>query len=224
MTFDLSATLRICEDHFFRALGLSVHEQVIYYHLLRHTHLEGRSSVVLPLASLVSGVGLSETKVREAIRSLDQRGCVRIEDRSRIGHAISVLLPEQVEGGLPNERPAELDLEALDFYSGRRFVAALLERESGRCFYCQKQVTSQSCTLDHVRSQMAVADNSYRNIVVACHECNTLKQAKPAEDFLRELYRRSVLSQTELGERLSALQLLASGEVKPSVHLVRAAI
>ncbi len=41
-------------------------------------------------------------------------------------------------------------------------------------------------------------NQSYRNIVVSCHQCNTTKQAREAVDFIRYLYRCGFLSQVEL--------------------------
>jgi len=42
------------------------------------------------------------------------------------------------------------------------------------------------------------------DVEIALKQCNTTKQAKEAVDFVRYLYRRGILSQTELEGRLSA--------------------
>ena len=76
---------------------------------------------------------------------------------------------------------------------------------------------SENCQLDNVVAQAERMDNSYRNIVVSCHECNTKKQAKEAVEFVRYLYRRGILSQTDLEGRLSALELLKDGKLIPDV-------
>jgi 5-methylcytosine-specific restriction endonuclease McrA len=115
-------------------------------------------------------------------------------------------------------------LEELDFFNGRRFLAALLAREHGKCFYCFKAITPATCELDHVQSRINGSDHRYRNIVVACHDCNTTKQETAAQDFLRSLYRKGKLSEAELAERLQALEALAAGKLQPSVELVRGAI
>ena len=65
-------------------------------------------------------------------------------------------------------------------------------------------------------------NNSYRNIVVACHECNTTKQAREAVDFIRNLYRRGLLSQAEMERRLSALQLVQAGKLAPDIGVIHA--
>ena len=73
-------------------------------------------------------------------------------------------------------------------------------------------------------SQANGRDNSYRNIVCACHECNTTKQAQQAADFVRGLYRKGVLSQTELENRLAALEQLQAGKLVPDPALLQAGL
>lgn len=48
-------------------------------------------------------------------------------------------------------------------------------------------------------------------------ECNSQKGQKPAEDFLRCLYRQRHLNATELAGRLRALDDLASGKLRPEL-------
>ena len=60
-----------------------------------------------------------------------------------------------------------------------------------------------------------VGDNSYRNVVAACRECNNRKNDSTAEDYVRGLYRESFLSGAELQDRLAKLGRLKNGELKP---------
>jgi len=60
-------------------------------------------------------------------------------------------------------------------------------------------------------------DNSYRNIVVSCHQCNTTKQAREPADFLRSLYCCGVLSQPELEGRLLTLAQFQCGSLLPEI-------
>jgi hypothetical protein len=50
-------------------------------------------------------------------------------------------------------------------------------------------------------------------------ECNAQKREKPADDFLRRLYRERRLTATELAARLRALDALASGKLRPALPL-----
>ena len=222
---DLAIVLKQCEDHLFPRMQLSTRERALYYHLLRHTYAEGKATALVALLPLAQALAVAESSAREDIRSLNEKGCIRIEDRSRQGHLVRVLLPEEIEGVIPAVAPAPaVDLEKLDFFNDRRFVTAILDREGNRCFYCLKGVRVESCELDHAISRINGSDNSYRNIVASCHDCNTLKQASAPADFLRTLFRKGRLSATELEERLAALEQLQSGKLVPNASLVAAAI
>ena len=224
-TVDIATVLKQCEDYLFSARRLTNRERGLYYHLLRHTHAEGKPTALFALQPLAEALALSDSSVREDIRSLNKKGCIRIEDRSRKGHLVRVLLPEEIEGVIPKASPAPVvDLEQLDFFNNRRFVNALLDREGHRCFYCLKGIRADSCELDHAVSRVNGADHSYRNSVASCHDCNTSKQAAGPTDFLRTLYRKSRLSAAELEERIAALEQLQSGKLVPNASLVAAAI
>jgi len=61
-------------------------------------------------------------------------------------------------------------------------------------------------------------DNSYRNVVAACLSYNNRKGNSLADEFLRGLYRSGYLSSPEFESRLSALELLRAGELKPALN------
>ena len=222
---DIAKVIKNCEDHLFPSKAFSVQERTLYYHLLRHSRLEGQEQALFSLLPLANALNVSESTVRESIRALHERGCIRIVERSRQGHLIRVSLPEEISGVIPAAtREIEIKVEELDFYSGRRFITALIAREHAKCFYCLKAVRPETCELDHVQARANGTSNSYRNIVVSCHECNTTKQEAPAQDFVRTLYRKGVLSQAELECRLDALEKLAAGQLQPDPNILRAAI
>lgn len=205
------------EDVLFPQLGLDVYERAMYYFFLRHTLIAGSEEVVMGLPDVAAGTSMSEWKARETIRSLDAKGCARIST-SKSGHRIQFVLPDSIPGllfGLPAE--ATLDVEEIDFYTGRRYVVPLLEREHSRCFYCCRDVTTDSCVLDHVVPMARGKNNSYRNIVVSCHECNSLKQDLDGPEFIRLLYRRNVLSQSDVEARIDAIADITAGRLVPNV-------
>jgi 5-methylcytosine-specific restriction endonuclease McrA len=222
---DWPTVIKHCEDHLFPTLRFSVRERTLYYHLLRHTHLEGKASALFSLLPLSIATGVSESSSREDIRSLNERGVIKIEDRSRNGHLVRVLLPEEIPGVIPApSSAAEVDIETLDFFSNRHYLNCLLAREDYRCFYCLKSIRAESCELDHVAAQANGRNHSYKNIVCSCHDCNTTKQAQDASDFIRSLYRKGILSQAELENRLSTLELLHSGKLIPEIGVVSHAL
>jgi 5-methylcytosine-specific restriction endonuclease McrA len=216
---DIKTVIEQCEDNLFQRLQVSVRERSLYYHLLRHTRLVGREQHVFALVPLARALRVSETTVREDIRQLHRRGCIQIEERSKTGHLVRVLVPVEIPGGLPlaEEPPTPVDIESLDFYTDRRFVRALIERESSSCFYCLRDIRADTSALDHVVPQVTQPNNSYRNVVIACHDCNSNKQERDGRDFLRLLYRTGVLSQQELTQRLYAVEQLEIGALVPDV-------
>jgi len=221
---NLEKVFRDCEDHLFISKSFSVQERILYYHLLRQSRLEGKEDVLVALLPLANALGIAETTVRECVRALHERGCLQIVERSRQGHLVRVPLPEEIAGAIPSTvSTTELDWDALDFFSGRTFLAALIDREGGKCFYCFKNIRPDNCELDHVSSRINGSDHSYKNVVVSCHDCNTTKQEMSAPDFVRTLFRKGVLSQDDLADRLQALDMLNAGQLRPREDLVRAA-
>lgn len=206
------------EDLLAPQLQLNSWERTLYYHLLRHTRLKGIPSGLFAVGPLSKTLSQSDFKVREVLRSLHAKGCLKIEDRSRNGHLISVLLPGEVAGlSRPLPAPSAVDIATLDFFSGRRYVSSLLARESHACFYCLRALTIETCELDHLVPQVEKLDNSYKNVVASCHNCNKAKGSITASNFLRSRYRAGVLSEEELQNRLSTLDAVQNGTIVPKV-------
>ena len=218
MSDDPGALIAEIEDLLFPQRGFDVYERSMYYHLVRHTLLAGRESRMFPLSALSASLSMSEVRARKTIRALEQKGCIEIE-RSRKGHLVKVRTPQQLGVSAPDEEEKSEDIEAIDFFSNRTYVESLLARENERCFYCFANLKAETCVLDHVSAQVDGGGNSYRNIVAACHDCNSRKQGVPAEDHMRGLYRRSLLSESELTDRLQQLEALRAGQLIPDVKL-----
>jgi hypothetical protein len=204
------------EGRLFRVLELDVWERCVYYYLLLQTRIATEPAII-GLASCSRLTGMSEDKLRRTVRSMAAKGCIRITDRGRTGHVVHLLLPSDVERLRAALADEPFDIEKIDFFEYRRHLPAILIRDGYACFYCGRAVTTESVALDHVVATAVGGDNSHRNVVAACHECNSAKQSEPAEDYLRRLYRKGVLSQTNLGERLERLARLQRGELDLSL-------
>lgn len=215
---DFVKELKNVEDYLIPKLRLDLSERALYYHLLRHTRAVGKETSLFGLLSLADTSGMAESTIRERIRLLDSKGCIKIEERSAKGHLIRVLLPEEIDG-LVSKAPEtpSIPIDQIDFYSYRTHVGALIRRENGRCFYCFREITPEICVLDHVIAQAEKGDNSFRNVVASCHECNTVKQGQDATDFLRSRYRIGMLSPAELQQRLAMLEKLQLGQLIPEI-------
>jgi hypothetical protein len=76
---------------------------------------------------------------------------------------------------------------------------------------CLSRVTPATRCLDHAVPLAKFGDNSWRNLVCCCQECNFTKNDLPAADFLRWLHRERRLTDVELAARFRALDALAAG-------------
>jgi len=212
------------EDFLFPRLRLSITDRAVYSHLIRHSRLEGRLQLRFSMPWLARGIGISTGPVRESVRRLVVLGALRLIRRSKAGHVIDVLLPDEIRGLRPGSIAAlsshcciSPNLEDLDFLKTRALRQSIHLRERGHCFYCLRRTDARVQCLDHVVPRVRAGRNSYRNLVSACLECNSLKGERPAADFLRWLYRQRSLTASELHARLRALDALASGKLSPPV-------
>jgi HNH endonuclease len=222
---DAETVWKQLEDAVAPQLRLSLTDRVVYYHLLRHSRLEGKRRYRFSIASLGHGTRLSLRPAREAVRRLVHQGVLRLVRRNKKGHVVDVRVPEEIRGvrfaaaaASDNERLAdEARLEEIDFMLTKELRQAIHAREGARCFYCLRRLAHAMRCLDHVVPRAQAGGNSYRNLVSACLECNVRKGEKPADGFLRRLYRDGRLTGEELSGRLRALESLAAGELRPEV-------
>jgi 5-methylcytosine-specific restriction endonuclease McrA len=214
------------EDLLVPRLRLSVIDRTVYSHLLRHTRLEGKLRLRFSIQWLARNIRLSTGPVREGVRRLVSQGALRLIQRSKAGHVVEVRLPGEIRAMRLNriERRAAakelrsravVNIEEADFLHDKPLRKSIHARERGQCFYCLRRTSSTVHCLDHVVPRSQLGRNSYRNLVSSSMECNVQKGEKPADDFLRRLYRERRLTAAELAGRLRALDALASGKLRP---------
>jgi hypothetical protein len=224
---DAVSLWRQVEDVVAPQLRLSVIDHLVYMHLLRHSHLEGKRRFQFSILSLARNINLTTRPARDAVRRLAAQGVLRLVERSsKAGHVVEVRLPEEVRGMRAKaaarareatRKAASPNLEEVDFMKTLELRRAIHARESGRCFYCLRRVAARSKCLDHVVPRARVGCNSYRNLVSACMACNAQKGEQPAEEYLRWLFREHRLGEAELRDRFEALELLAAGKLRPTL-------
>ena len=222
---DARSLWRQVEDVVAPQLRLPVIDHLVYIHLLRHSHLEGKRRLRFSIPWLAHNINLSTCPTREAVRRLAALGVVRLVERSSMaGHVVEVRLPDAIRGvraktatrGREAGRKfATTDIEDVDFSKRMELRRAIHTRERGRCFYCLRRIAPRC--LDHVVPRARVACNSHRNFVSACMECNAQKGERPAEEYLRWLFREHRLGAAELRGRFEALELLAAGKLRPAL-------
>lgn len=65
----------------------------------------------------------------------------------------------------------------------RRKLAACLQRQGGRCWYCERAVPADVATLDHLAPVSRGGRNNIENLVAACQWCNNKRGPQDAEKF-----------------------------------------
>jgi hypothetical protein len=73
--------LHVCkqiEDLLIPRLKLSVYERAVYWHLLRHSRLEGKQQLRFSILWLANSAGLSTSIARKAVRSLVAKGAMQL--------------------------------------------------------------------------------------------------------------------------------------------------
>lgn len=220
--FDLKQFILDCQD--FLAPRLDMYEQAIYLYAFRHSRLIDQDQVVIGFKSarrrMAYGVGAKGTPMADRtaygkLKSLQAKGCIQIVASERNGTRIRVNLPSEIPGAIPDEvTPTPPNLETMDYFSVTENRSQILEREGHRCFYCICSLDSSNHVIEHVISRPA-GDNSYRNVVASCRQCNNRKGASTADDWLRTLYREGYLHAPEFEDRVKQLARLRAGELRP---------
>lgn len=205
---------------------LDVYEQAVYLYIARHTIAVGKRETTIGFKSarkkMAFGVGKagtapSEGVIYEKLKSLESKGCIKALSSERLGTRLAIFAPREIPGLVHVSRPQEpIDLEEIDFFDVQENRCLILEREGNRCFYCLAKLDMNNYVIEHVVSRPA-GNNSYRNIVAACRQCNNRKNSMPAEDYLRMIYREGLLSADEFKGRQAHLERLSTGELKPQL-------
>ena len=210
----------------FMAPKMDTYEQSIYLYIFRHSRLIDQEEVVIGFKSvrkrMACGIGehgkpMSEGTVYKKLQSLETKGFVKILASEWSGRRIKLFLPHEISGIIPEKIEEKiLDLEEMDFFEIEENRKMILVRERWRCFYCMCKLNNNNFVMEHVVSRPN-GNNSYRNIVAACRSCNNKKDNLLAENFLRTLYRNSLISVVELKDRLDFITKLKRGELKPEI-------
>lgn len=222
----MDAELFIAQFQDYMAPTLDVYEQAIYLYLIRKSRLLKTDDVVVAFKSarqkLAFGIGVkgsppSEGTCYEKVRSLEKKGYIKVLASENTGTRISPFLPNEIPGLIVATVPPLAEtIEDMDFFEVSENRELILQREKFRCFYCQAILNSNNYVIEHIVSRPQ-GNNSYRNVVSACRQCNNRKGSADARDYLRTLYREGFLSQNEFEGRLSHLELVQSGDLKPEI-------
>jgi hypothetical protein len=211
------------QDHL--APKLDCYELAIYLYVFRHSRLIDVEEVVIGFKSarmqmpLGKGSHMSDRTCYKNLESLVAKGFVERLGTEWGGTRVRLRLPAEIPGLIPGPTvEAPLDLEHMDFFEVPENRRLIREREGHRCFYCLTKLDDQNYVIEHVQSRPE-GSNGYRNVVAACRQCNNRKNASSVEDSLRTLYRDGFLSPSDFEARLSHLQQLKAGLLKPIMEV-----
>lgn len=206
---------------------LDVYEQAVYLYVSRHTIAEGKREATIGFGSarkkMAFGVGKVGTApsahvIYEKLKSLESKGCIKVLSSERLGTRLTIITPREIPGLIQESRQHELiSLEEVDFFDVPDNRPLILEREGSRCFYCLAKLDMNNYVIEHVVSR-PTGNNSYRNVVAACRQCNNRKNSMLAEDYLRMIYREGLLNADEFKGRQAHLERLSAGELKPKLR------
>lgn len=221
---DVEHFLKEFQDYL--APKLDTYEQAIYLYIFRHSRLLGHDEVTIGFRSartrMAMGIGkagtpMAEGRCREKLKSLAEKGCVDIRGTVHNGTRIHLKLPNEIQGVISlEEEPTAISVEEMDFFEVSENRQMILEREEHKCFYCLRKLNNENLVIEHVVSRPS-GDNSYRNVVAACRDCNNRKGNSQAQEFLRALYRDGFLSTEEFEDRSLHLEKLREGKLRPNL-------
>ena len=215
MNPDIEELIKTIEDQMVKNLALDTAETRLYYHLLRHSRLMGKHETLVSVEQLASSINCSKNLVKDRLKSLKQKGVIEIISTGWAGTQLKLFLPEEIPRALSEHTDKQIDIEGIDFYNDPKYRPTIFERENCKCFYCLRSLSYGDYGLDHVNPQVSEGDNSYRNVVAACHTCNSSKGSRTGEEHLRNLYRRGFIGGDELEQALQKIERLRNGALKP---------
>ena len=204
------------EERLAPKLFVSGNDRVLYFHLVRKTRLQGVSKAHFSVGALSRAIHVNRKTLRDALRRLEAKNALRVGRRDNKGLWLEVRLP--VEILKPETLPAnqaESRLETASFFSKPQRRCAIYRRENYLCFYCRGQLDRTNRVLDHVVAKARGGNDSFRNVVACCIECNLLKGSRRAEALLELLMKQNVITRQLLKRRLSALAALRAGFLRP---------
>lgn len=179
------------------------YEAVIYLYMFANSiAIEGSQRIRVSVRSLCSGVvksssgqgdKLSYGSVQEALAGLERKQCIRKEgDTNRNGTLYFVFLPEEIEMCVDSIKKSfdkeknEVVVNEIDYYNIQENRLKIFDRDGYQCYYCKKQLTRFSATLDHIQPVSHGGLNSFDNLTTACLHCNSRRGNRPIMDALLE--------------------------------------
>lgn len=169
-------------------------EQAVYYYLLRHSLLEGQSTVQVGDRTIAKEVsasakgklaktpGLAPSTIASTLRDLQKKGHIVILTIEQKGKVIEIKYPSQISECVEMMQESKTDDIITDYYNDPRGRELVFERDDWRCQYCGEKLNKNNIAIDHYIPQRAGRDNSIENLKTSCISCNSIKSGKSFEE------------------------------------------
>lgn len=94
---------------------------------------------------------------------------------------------------------ASLTLDDLEYVCKPQDLAALYDKQSGKCCYCGVKMTAKTVSCDHATPLARGGKHALENLALCCLDCNYLKLTRTADEFrtFAKEYARRFLSEVE---------------------------
>ena len=109
-------------DRLIPRLRLDTYEQAIYWYLFRQTHLLDTDEATVSYTAIENSIGVTKTAATRRLRSLAEKGCIKVVDTGWGGTKVSVALPVQILGSQFDANPGQtLDIETINFFGQPKY-------------------------------------------------------------------------------------------------------
>jgi hypothetical protein len=170
---------------------LTPYETSLYLYLLRKSFIkDGSSEVRVGKRTIASGYGKGSRgektnyeHVSKILKSLGEKGCIRISNTNRDGTLYFVNLPNDipfVSEKILSESTIESNED--DYFTDPQKRLTIFERDKWICRYCGENVTSDNATIDHYIPQSKGGKHNKENLKTACLIFNGIKSGKTYDE------------------------------------------
>jgi hypothetical protein len=189
---ELSKTL--CQIVDYLLPELTPYETTMYLFILRHTVLSvgdganqeairiGKRTIAGLYGKGVRGDRTNMAHITSVLKSLEEKGCIRIGDAARDGTLYTIVVPKNIPlvmEKLSATAPTEPDD---DYFTSPEKRKIIFERDKFTCQYCGEKVTDMNATLDHYIPQSKGGGHHKENLRTACLACNSIKSGRTFEE------------------------------------------
>ncbi len=187
---------------------LTPYEASVYLYLFRNSFLKngtaevriGKKTIAAEHGKSSRGKKTAYAHASEILKSLEEKGCIKIGDTNREGTLYSINLPRNIP--FVTEKIASLlpqDTEE-DYFNNPEKRREIFERDKWACQYCGEKITQENATIDHFVPQSKGGKHNKENLKSCCFICNSIKSGKTYEEaapfLLKRIQERKARSHT----------------------------